>query len=124
MYQGTSRVKPTQLQALWREFEILQMKVGEMVNEYFARTLTIANKMRTHGETMKDVIVIDKILRSMTPNFNYVVCSIEESNDIDTLTIDQLQNSLLVHEQRIVFPVIEEKTLKVIYEDRSGRGRG
>ena len=71
------------------------------MNDYFARTLTIANKMRIHGEQMGDVVVIEKILRSMIPKFDYVVCSIEESNDIDILSIDELQSSLLVHEQRM-----------------------
>ncbi|KAI5337069.1 hypothetical protein L3X38_016338 [Prunus dulcis] len=100
-YQGTARVKRAQLQALRKEFEVLHMKVGESVNDYFARTLTIANKMRIHGEQMGDVVVIEKILRSMIPKFDYVVCSIEESNDIDILSIDELQSSLLVHEQRM-----------------------
>ncbi|XP_058774945.1 uncharacterized protein LOC131649205 [Vicia villosa] len=124
-YQGMARVKRVQLQALRREFEILQMKAGELVNEYFSRTLTIANKMRTHGETIGDVVIIEKILRSMTPKFNYVVCSIEESNDIDALSVDQLQSSLLVHEQRMNVHVIEEQALKVTYENRTrGHGRG
>ncbi|KAA8530809.1 hypothetical protein F0562_005567 [Nyssa sinensis] len=65
------------------------MKVGESVNDYFARTLTIANKMRIHGEQMGDVVVIEKILRSMTPKFDYVVCSIGESNDIDKIIVSQ-----------------------------------
>ena len=42
-YQGTARVKRAQLQALRKEFEILHMKEGESVNDYFARTLTVAN---------------------------------------------------------------------------------
>ncbi|WJZ87438.1 hypothetical protein VitviT2T_006817 [Vitis vinifera] len=100
-YQGSTRVKRAQLQALRREFEVLQMKEGESVDEYFARTLTIANKMKIHGESMKQVVIIEKILRSMTSRFDYVVCSVEESNDLDTLTIDELQSSLLVHEQRM-----------------------
>ncbi|XP_068498533.1 uncharacterized protein [Phaseolus vulgaris] len=98
-HQGTAKVKRAHLQALRKEFEILQMRAGESVNEYFARTLTIANKMRIHGEATPDVTIIEKILRSMTPQFNYVVCSIEESNDVDTLSIDQLHSTLLVHEQ-------------------------
>ena len=73
---------------------------------------------------MGDVTVIEKILRSMTPKFNYVVCSIEESNDIDTLSIDLLQSSLLVHEQRMSVPMIEEQALKVTFEDRAGGARG
>jgi hypothetical protein len=93
-YQGTSRVKRAQLQALRREFEILQMKEGEKVDEYFARTLTIINKMKIYGENMTQVMIVEKILRSMTSKFDYVVCSIEESNNLDELTVDELQSSL------------------------------
>ncbi|MCI97870.1 retrovirus-related Pol polyprotein from transposon TNT 1-94, partial [Trifolium medium] len=37
----------------------------------------------------------------MPAKFNYVVCSIEESNDVTSLSVDELQSSLLVHEQRM-----------------------
>jgi hypothetical protein len=36
------------------------------------------------------VIVIEKILRSMTHKYDYVMCYIEESNNLDVLTIDEL----------------------------------
>lgn len=88
-YQGTTKVKRAQLQALRREFELLQMLEGEKVDEYFARTLTIANKMKIHGEKIGQVTIVEKILRTMTQRFNYVVCSIEESNDLDKMTIDE-----------------------------------
>ena len=101
------------------------MKVWESMNEYFARTLTIANKMRVHGEKIGDIVVIEKIMRFMTPKFDYVVCSIEKSNDLDTLSIDVLQSSLLVHEQCMNGHFVEEQALKVTYEDQSrGKGRG
>jgi hypothetical protein len=51
------------LQALRREFEILGMKEGEEVNEYFARTLIIANKMKTHREKMEQSVIIEKNLK-------------------------------------------------------------
>ncbi|XP_008238066.1 PREDICTED: uncharacterized protein LOC103336745 [Prunus mume] len=126
-YQGTARVKRAQLQSLHKEFEILHMKEEELVNDYFARTLSIANKMRIHGENLEDVAVIEKILRSMTRKFDYVVCSIEESNDINSLSIDVLQSSLLVHEQRMTSYVVEEQALKVSTHEgttSSGKGRG
>ena len=95
------------------------------MNEYFARTLTIANKMKANGDDKGDVAVVEKILRSMTPKFDYVVCSIEESKDIDTLTIDELQSSLLVHEQRMSSHEEEEHALKITHGEQSGgRGRG
>ncbi|XP_011010269.1 PREDICTED: uncharacterized protein LOC105115158 [Populus euphratica] len=120
--------------ALRKEFGTLLMKAAESVNDYFGRTLIIANKMRIHGECMKDVVIIEKILRSMTPKYDYVVCSIKESNDLDILSIDELQSSLLVHEQRISrHVVIEERALQTTYGAQQGgrdggrnnyRGRG
>jgi hypothetical protein len=68
---------------------------GEIVDEYFARTLEIANRMTSHGERMD---VFEKIMRSMSAKFNYVVCSIEESNDVTNLSIDELQSSLIEYE--------------------------
>lgn len=74
------------------------MKEDEFVEYCFSQTLTIANKMKAHGERMDETVVVENILRSMITKFNYVVCSIEESNNMNTLTIDELQGSLLVHE--------------------------
>ncbi|KAJ1418517.1 gag-polypeptide of LTR copia-type [Sesbania bispinosa] len=127
-YHGTARVKRAQLQALRCEWEILQMKNGESINDYFARTLTIANKMRMYGERVSDLNVIEKILRSMTSRYDYIVCSIEESHDLDTMNVDELQSSLLVHEQWMNgHNAQDEQVLKVAQDEigaRRGRGRG
>jgi hypothetical protein len=77
------------------------MKEEEGVDEYFARTLTIANKIKIHGEKIDQVVIIEKILRFMTSKFDYVVCLVEKSNNLDTLTIDELQSNLLVYVQRM-----------------------
>lgn len=123
-FQGSTRVKRAQLQSLRCDFEVLCMKEGESVNAYFARVLSIANKMKAHGENMSQTMITEKILRSMISKFNYVVCSIEESNNMTTMTIDELQSSLLVHEQRMKGQGEEEQVLKVTHEDKTGRGRG
>ncbi|KAA8526263.1 hypothetical protein F0562_008534 [Nyssa sinensis] len=85
--------------------------------------------MRIHGDKTEDVTIIEKILRSMTPKFNFVVCSIEESKDIDELSIEELQGSLQVHEQKINQQEKEEQALKASTDNHSstpnrGRGRG
>ncbi|XP_016704291.1 uncharacterized protein [Gossypium hirsutum] len=100
-YQGSSRVKRAQLQSLRRDFEILQIKDDESITCYYLQTMGIANNMRFHGEKMNGTTIAEKILRSLSLKYDYVVCSIEESNDIDALTLDEVQNSLLVHKQKM-----------------------
>ncbi|XP_076926147.1 uncharacterized protein LOC143589199 [Bidens hawaiensis] len=97
-YQGSARVKRAQLQRLRREFETLEMKTGESITDYFGKVMVISNDMRVYGEDMSDVKIVEKILRTLTKNFNFVVCLIEESKDLDEMTVDELQSSLLVHE--------------------------
>ena len=48
-YQGNARVQKSQLQILRRNFEILKMKEGEGVNEYFSRVMVVASAMRNCG---------------------------------------------------------------------------
>ena len=52
-YQGSTKVKRAQLQALRREFELLPMKEGDKVDSFLGRTLTMVNKMKSNGETME-----------------------------------------------------------------------
>jgi hypothetical protein len=49
------------------------MKKGETIDNFFSRTLTIANKIKTHCETMSPTIINEKVLRSMTLKFDYMV---------------------------------------------------
>ncbi|XP_004301387.1 PREDICTED: uncharacterized protein LOC101292803 [Fragaria vesca subsp. vesca] len=123
-YQGNVRVKRAQLQALRRDFEVLEMKVGESVTDYISRVMMVANDMRNYGEDMQDVKIVEKILRTLTDKFNYIVCSIEESKDIDSLSVDELQSSLIVHEQKFRRTSGEEQALKVAFEEGRGRGEG
>ncbi|PNX88107.1 retrovirus-related Pol polyprotein from transposon TNT 1-94, partial [Trifolium pratense] len=128
-YQGTTKVKRAQLQAIRREFELLEMKETESVDEYFSRTLTIANRMTASGETVQQVTIVEKILRSLAPRFNYVVCSIEQSTNVTELSVKELQSSLLVQEQRMYGQQEShvEQALKISNGGRgagNGRGRG
>lgn len=120
-YLGNARVQRAQLQTLHRNFELLEMKQVESVTDYFGRVMVVANDMRNCGEDMLDVKIVEKILRTLTENFNYIVCSIEESKDIDNLSVDALQSSLLVHEQKFKKPStggVEQQVLKISYDER------
>lgn len=103
------------------------MNDGESITSYFTRTMEISNKMRFYGEKMEDVTIVENVLRSLTTKFDYVVCSIKESKDIDALSLDELQSSLLEHEQKMNHnSTTEEQALKasIFYHSSNSRGRG
>jgi len=62
-YQGSTKVRRAQLQALRKEFELLAMKEGEKIDSFLGRTLALVNKMKTNGEAMEQSTVVGKILR-------------------------------------------------------------
>ena len=105
---------------------ILEMKKDESITDYFVRVMIISNKMRSNGENMPNKKIVEKIMRTLTEKFTYVVVSIEESKDTDNMSIDELQSSLVVHEQKFQRSNIngEEQVLKVEGQTEiSNRGR-
>lgn len=81
--------------------------------------------MKACGESMHENVITEKILRSMVSKVDHVVCSVEESNSLDMMTIDELQSILLVYEQRMKSHGEKEQGLKVSYDERfENQGRG
>lgn len=75
---------------------------------------------------MNDSKVVEKILRTLSEKFIYVVVSIEEYKEIQSIQLDELESSLIVHEQKFRKPDKgEDQVLKVTHARGMGsRGRG
>ena len=58
--------------------------------------------------------MVEKIVRSLTEKFIYIVCSIEESKDIEALSIDELQSSW--RERSILFTFLPFSPFIVLHE--------
>lgn len=138
-FQGSSKVITVRLQSLRRDFETLQMKGGESVQDFLTRVSTIVNQMRAYGEEVADKTVVAKVLRSLTPKFDHVVTAIEESKDLSIFSFDELMGSLQAHEVRLkrsietqeaqAFQVQGESSIHQFNEHgrssyRGGKGRG
>ncbi|XP_019423054.1 PREDICTED: uncharacterized protein LOC109332526 [Lupinus angustifolius] len=100
-YAGAEKVKKVKLQTLRREYELLQMKEGDSIANYFTKIRSLSNLMKRCGEVMKDQLVVEKVLRTLTFKFDHVVVVIEESKDLEAFKIEELQSTLEAHEQRI-----------------------
>ena len=70
------------LQTLRGVLESMKMKESENVSNYITRVQTVANQLNRNREMLPETRVVEKILRSLTENFENVVCAIEESNDL------------------------------------------
>jgi len=86
------------LQTLRGEFEAMKMKDSEDVSNYINRVKTVANQLKHNGDAFLDARVVKKILQSLTDDFENVVCAIEESRNLEEMTIDDLRASFKAHE--------------------------
>ncbi|PNY02359.1 F-box protein [Trifolium pratense] len=101
-HTGGDKVKRVKLQAYRRQYESLQMEEDQKVSDYFSKLLAIMNQMQTCGETITDQMVVEKVLRSLNPKFDFIVVAIEEEKDITTVKIKELQSSLEAQEIMVV----------------------
>ncbi|KAK2398886.1 hypothetical protein QL285_048781 [Trifolium repens] len=131
-YGGDASVKKVKLQSLRKQYENLNMKNNEKVPEYISRMILITNEMKACGETLSEQVIIEKVLRSLTPQFDYIVVAIEHSKDLSSMRVEELQSSLEAHELRMTERTSEreaEQALKASFakkdqkQNRHGRAQ-
>ncbi|GAU45642.1 hypothetical protein TSUD_175560 [Trifolium subterraneum] len=97
-YGGDSKVKKVKLQALKRQFELLEMKNDEAVADYFTRVETLTNQMKNCGSTLSEEEMVEKVLRTLTHKFDHIVVTIEQTRDLSEIKMEDLQSTLEAHE--------------------------
>ncbi|XP_050895547.1 uncharacterized protein LOC127102188 [Lathyrus oleraceus] len=90
-------------------------------------------------QTLRDfdeVKVMEKILRTLNPSFDFIVTNIEENKDLKTMTIEQLMGSLQAYEEKQKRKIKQKEAMEQLlqlnikeanyanYKSQRGRGRG
>lgn len=101
-YGNSGKLKKIILQYLQRQYELLCMREQEMIVEYIGRIQILVNTMMACDKIMKDRKFVEKILRTLTSQYDHIVMAIEECKDLKTMKVEELQNPLEAHEQRLI----------------------
>ena len=84
--------------------------------EYFERVDNIFNAVRGLGQEVSDNEIVDKILRTLPMIYNPKVSTLEDQENLSTLTLDELYGILIAYELRIGSENLPkgEATLKIL----------
>eukprot|EP00253_Pinus_taeda_P032008 PITA_32008 len=99
-YEGDDQVKREKLQTLRIQYENLNMYNDESVANYFLRVDEIVNCMKNLGAEIKEVVVVENVLRSLSSRFESKVSAIEEKENLQNLKMSQLHGILTAYEMR------------------------
>ena len=75
-YQAMEKVKTTKLQLLMRDFETLCMKESDNIDSFFTHVIGMVTQIRSHGETLEERRIVEKLLRILPPWFDIIVTTI------------------------------------------------
>ena len=101
IYEEASKVKESKIQTYKGKFESLKMKEEENIGEYLLRVYEVVNAIRGLGGKLKEREVVSKVLRSLPMKYDWNVSTLEERDDLDLVTVDELHGILTAYEMRM-----------------------
>ncbi|XP_074324268.1 uncharacterized protein LOC141661183 [Apium graveolens] len=99
--QGAERVKKARIQTLKAEFESMNMKDSDSLDDFCLKLNGLVTNIRALGESVADSYVLKKILCVVPKRFLQIASTIEQFGDVDTMTIEETVGSLKAHEERM-----------------------
>jgi hypothetical protein len=114
IYEGDSKVKAEKLQTYKGQFKQLKMKEDENIATYVLQFDETINEILGLGEEIKESVNVQKVLRSLPMIFDPKIPSLEEREDLNSISMDELHGIFTAYEMRIEQenPNIKESTFK------------
>ncbi|GJZ77663.1 RNA-directed DNA polymerase, eukaryota, reverse transcriptase zinc-binding domain protein [Tanacetum coccineum] len=100
-HQGNNQVKDNKIDLLVQQYEQFTIPEEESVDNAFARFNTIIASLKAFDEGFSSKNYVRKFLRALHPKCRAKVTAIEESKDLTSLSLDELNGNLKVYEEII-----------------------
>ncbi|XP_074346759.1 uncharacterized protein LOC141685564 [Apium graveolens] len=98
---GAEKVKKAKAQTLKSEFESLNMKDSENLDDFCMKLNGLVANIRALGETIGEEYVVKKLLRAVPSKFLQIASAIEQFGDLEKMSVEEVIGSLKAHEERI-----------------------
>nr|GEU90544.1 zinc finger, CCHC-type [Tanacetum cinerariifolium] len=124
---GEEKVQQARLKSLMIGFQTLQMKEDDTMVAFTAKLNGYATKAKELGKTLDESLLVRKLLDSTPDRFIQIVASIEKTNDLDDITLDEIVGKLKTFEERIKLrkegQVESQENLLFAHGEHSRKGR-
>lgn len=98
---GADKVKKAKAQTLKSEFESLNMKDSEQLDDFCMKLNGLVARIRALGETIGEEYVVKKLLRAVPTKFLQIASAIEQFGNLETMSVEEVIGSLKAHEERL-----------------------
>jgi len=100
-YEGSKKVREAKALMLVHQYELFEMKDDESIEEMYSRFQTLVFGLQILRKSYIAFDHVSKILRSLPARWRPKVTTIEEAKDLNALSVEDLVNSLNVHEMSL-----------------------
>ncbi|KAJ9540170.1 hypothetical protein OSB04_026676 [Centaurea solstitialis] len=98
---GVDLVQKARSQTLRSELESLKMKESETVSSFASKLSNMKAIFTNLGTTLESKIIVRKLLNSVPKKFLPIVATIEQYQDLDTMSFEEAVGRLTAFEERI-----------------------
>nr|GEX72333.1 hypothetical protein [Tanacetum cinerariifolium] len=124
MFMRADKVKTARIQTLKAEFESLNMKEMEGVDEFAVKVSNIVSTMRALGDTVEESYVVKKLLREVPSKFLQIASTLKQFGDLGMMRVEEVIGRLKAHEERMKgYSESDDRKLLLTHQECRGRER-
>jgi hypothetical protein len=124
MRMGVNRARTATAQRLRKEFEQIAFKDGESLDSFGMRITNLANNLRSLGDDVDEVKIVQKFLREVPKQYSQIACSIETLLDLEGMSVEELIGHLRSAEERCAIGGADDSGSKLLLTEEEWIARG